>query len=356
MKRITTLFFTLIVSITLFSQGVLFEKTLDDAFAKAKKENKMVFVDCYTVWCGPCKLISQFVFPTKIAGDYFNPNFVCVKLDCEKGEGIEFAKKQEIVGYPTFFIFKNDGTLLSRFMGGGMDADAFLAFTKSSLLKNEEKDKIKRVYEENKTTANGLAYLEILTHPRERATVAEQILKDTECKNLYALRVFLKSVISRRDLIESSPVLWQILEKFSTDKNYYKDVVSEEMIEYIYSMYLFGSDQNVETLEKLNLIMGKIINKEAFTLTKGKIMLHLAKKDFDSLLEYVHSIRYHEIKGFPIETMKLESEFESFIPELSDEQKMKLKDFYELFAKVYDYYAKEYKNQSDKYLEISKNL
>ena len=60
-------------------QGILFETDgLQKALAKARKENKAVFVDCYTSWCGPCKMMSSKVFPDKQAGDFFNPRFRCV--------------------------------------------------------------------------------------------------------------------------------------------------------------------------------------------------------------------------------------------------------------------------------------
>ncbi|WP_421918614.1 thioredoxin family protein [Marinifilum sp.] len=101
-----------------FSQGIEFEHgTLAEAFAKAKKENKMVFVDTYTSWCGPCKRLSKEVFPQKIVGDYFNPRFVNVKIDAEKGEGVDFAKKYKITNYPTLLFFSPDGEEMHRVLG-----------------------------------------------------------------------------------------------------------------------------------------------------------------------------------------------------------------------------------------------
>ena len=40
--------------ITNAQDGVKFEDlTFEQALAKAKVENKLVFMDCYTSWCGP---------------------------------------------------------------------------------------------------------------------------------------------------------------------------------------------------------------------------------------------------------------------------------------------------------------
>ena len=90
MKKLFTLTAALLCSVMLFAQGVNFQNlTYAEALEKAKAENKLVFMDCYTSWCGPCKMMTNEVFPQKEAGDYFNPLFVCVKFDMEKGEGVD---------------------------------------------------------------------------------------------------------------------------------------------------------------------------------------------------------------------------------------------------------------------------
>jgi thioredoxin-related protein len=80
----------------------------DEAIATAKSENKMVFIDFYTDWCGPCRLMSREVFPNKSVGDYMNSHFVCIKINAEKGEGVQLAKTYKIEGYPTFVIINSD--------------------------------------------------------------------------------------------------------------------------------------------------------------------------------------------------------------------------------------------------------
>ncbi|MDR2473304.1 MAG: thioredoxin family protein [Tannerella sp.] len=111
---------------TTASTGIEFRTgTWAEILAMAKKENKPVFVDVFTVWCGPCKKMVAEVFPLKNIGDYFNANFVCYKFDAEKGEGKTLAKKYGINAFPTYIFVNGDGKLLYRSMGA-MPADKFL--------------------------------------------------------------------------------------------------------------------------------------------------------------------------------------------------------------------------------------
>ena len=99
-------------------EGVkFFEGTLEEALQEARKQKKMLFVDAYTSWCGPCRWMSESEFTKPEAGAFFNNHFVNFKIDVEKGEGQAFAEKYEIRGYPTFLILNLDGTLRHRVLG-----------------------------------------------------------------------------------------------------------------------------------------------------------------------------------------------------------------------------------------------
>lgn len=87
--------------------------------AEAKKQNKPVFVDIYTTWCGPCKLMAKQAFPDKAVGDLFNTNFVSYQIDAEKGEGIDVAKKYAVTAYPTSLYVSANGDLIHRAIGYG---------------------------------------------------------------------------------------------------------------------------------------------------------------------------------------------------------------------------------------------
>lgn len=119
-KRLIPLMVCLLLGGVAFAQGgVEFrDLTFDEALVKAKAEKKLVFVDCYTAWCAPCKVMAKDVFPQKAAGDFFNPRFVCVKFDVQKGEGVEVGKKLGTRAYPSFFIIRPDGKVQHAIVGG----------------------------------------------------------------------------------------------------------------------------------------------------------------------------------------------------------------------------------------------
>lgn len=92
--------------------------TWDEILRKAKAENKIIFVDLYTQWCGPCKYVSENVFPEKELGDFYNLRFINYKMDAETPEGKKFKKAYPIVAYPTFFfIDANNGKIIHRVVG-----------------------------------------------------------------------------------------------------------------------------------------------------------------------------------------------------------------------------------------------
>lgn len=126
MKKIIVLLVNMLLVSCVYAQGIsFFSGNWTELLTEAKQKNKIVFVDVYTAWCGPCKLMEKNVFSDDQVGKYYNENFICYKLDGEKGEGPEIVKKYGIKGYPTCLYLDGDGKLLYRF-SGAKDVDEFL--------------------------------------------------------------------------------------------------------------------------------------------------------------------------------------------------------------------------------------
>lgn len=103
---------------TLENPGIVFfEGTWDEAVSLAGKENKLIFLDAYTSWCGPCKAMQKNIFPNVKVGEFFNEKFINVKINMEKGEGIALAKKYNVRAYPTLFFIDSQETLKMSALG-----------------------------------------------------------------------------------------------------------------------------------------------------------------------------------------------------------------------------------------------
>ena len=94
-----------------------FEGSWEQALAEAKSTGKPIFMDCYTSWCVPCKMLATTVFTKKEVGDYFNSHFINVKMDMESKEGKTLNKQYEILGYPTLLFIDGGGNMFHRIVG-----------------------------------------------------------------------------------------------------------------------------------------------------------------------------------------------------------------------------------------------
>ena len=106
--------------------------TFKEILAKAKKENKMIYIDCFTTWCGPCKFMAKSIFTNDSVADFYNQNFINAKIDMEKGEGLDIAKKYQVHNYPTMLYLNADGIQLHRVCGSS-ESDEFIQSGKVAL-------------------------------------------------------------------------------------------------------------------------------------------------------------------------------------------------------------------------------
>lgn len=162
MKKLT-IFSALFIGALAFAQGIKFEDTnFSTILAKAKKENKLVFIDAYASWCGPCKLMVKNVFPQKAVGDYYNSHFVNAKIDMEKGEGVELAKKYNVKAFPTYLFVDGNGEVVHRTLGYVEEND-FIQFAKDAGDPNKRLGALKQKFENGEKDPEFLKNLAGLT-------------------------------------------------------------------------------------------------------------------------------------------------------------------------------------------------
>ena len=122
MRHFTLFILLMGIGINLFAQesttGIAFQKGEFKAILeKAKAEDKLVFMDVFTTWCGPCKMLDRNTFSDAEVGKKFNAQFVSYKLDAEKGEGIDIAAKYTVEAYPNMLFVNGNGELVHRVVG-----------------------------------------------------------------------------------------------------------------------------------------------------------------------------------------------------------------------------------------------
>lgn len=121
-------------------QGIRFEQGLSwqQILAKASAENKPIFMDCYTTWCGPCKVMDERIFPVKEVGDYYNAHFINVRVQMDKTaedpvgvqnwyqDAANINKDCNIHGYPTFLFYSPEGKAIHQFTGLASSGNDFI--------------------------------------------------------------------------------------------------------------------------------------------------------------------------------------------------------------------------------------
>ncbi|EMR03224.1 thioredoxin family protein [Cesiribacter andamanensis] len=96
--------------------GIRFETDWNGAVQRAKRENKLLFVDFYATWCGPCVYMSERVFTDKEVGNYFNQHYISVKIDAEKEEQA-LVEKIQLEAYPTLVFFDPNQEIIYKKVG-----------------------------------------------------------------------------------------------------------------------------------------------------------------------------------------------------------------------------------------------
>ncbi len=115
-------------------QGVSFvnSNSLQPLLDQAKAENKLIFLDFYTTWCLPCRVMDEEVFSLASTGAAIDKDFISYKIDAEKGNGPTLATVYNVYAYPTLLFLDADGNVLER-KDGSLSNSNFLNLAKSAL-------------------------------------------------------------------------------------------------------------------------------------------------------------------------------------------------------------------------------
>ncbi len=148
MRKLSLLLLILVVFKVNAQEGIKFNqaKNWKAALEKAAQEDKLIFVDCYTDWCMPCKWMDVNAFTAAPIAEFYNKNFINMKVDMEKGEGIELRKKYSVQSFPTFLFINQDGEVIHR-TGSRMPIEEFLDEGKKATSPTANLSYVKKKYD-----------------------------------------------------------------------------------------------------------------------------------------------------------------------------------------------------------------
>ncbi len=104
---------------TAFADGMRFideKKPFSEILQMASQKDQLVMVDFYTDWCSWCKVLDEKTYSTNEVGALAE-NFLSYKINAEKGDGIELAKKYNITGFPSILFVNGSGEEVDRLIG-----------------------------------------------------------------------------------------------------------------------------------------------------------------------------------------------------------------------------------------------
>ncbi len=132
--------------------GIQFDRSMNwgDVVKKAAQENKYIFVDVMTTWCGPCQSMAQQVFPDEEVGKFFNEHFICVQVQLNKTEKDDeyvrawyadadrIQKTYQIRTVPTLLFFNSKGEIVHSMPGATTSPKAFISLGQAALDENQQ--------------------------------------------------------------------------------------------------------------------------------------------------------------------------------------------------------------------------
>ncbi|HWB92557.1 MAG TPA: thioredoxin family protein [Puia sp.] len=330
MKIVSCLLLVLALGGSVQAQGVHFEDGLSwaDIQAKAKAENKYIFVDGFTTWCGPCRFMRDNILTQPEAGAFFNDKFISVSVQLDTTARDDRAVRSwyrdahalmtqyNIRAFPTFLVFSPEGRPLQRIVGSRNTALLFISAVEESF------DSTKQYYTKLQQYRDGRRDKDFLRKLALQAVQVYDLDNGREVANAYlagqtnlfnrgALEVLAKYTESSGDarfslFVEHAAEIDSVLGAGAAEQH-----VNETLVrDYVEPAFGGGYEPNWKSIKRQ--IAGRFPAQAEEATARGKIMYFQMKRMWSSFREavaaYMQQYGAHaspeEINGFSLAIFK----------------------------------------------------
>lgn len=267
-------------------KGIVFtnDTILENVLLKARAENKYIFIDCYAVWCGPCKYMSKNIFTDEEVGNFHNAHFINLKYDMEKPYGIAVKKKYSVKGYPTYLYLDPSGELVHRGIGSTRDAESFLGISKTALDTTQNfKSVISKIEKGDRTAATINQYLTLNYRAADTETLINDHFRLISDQEKFGKATW--ELLENLNSIDSEPFRFILENRKKYEEIYGKKTIDDK----IYSAFSQAYSTDKDSYEALKAIDPVIFekNKREMEFRKASSMFMHDKTGKDKWTAYI---------------------------------------------------------------------
>jgi len=274
----------------------------DAVLEKARQTNKLVFLDCYTSWCVPCKKMEKEVFTRPEIANFFNQKFINVKYDMEGQQGELLKEAYGVNVFPTYLFITPDGQVAHRIIGAHTAGNEFLEWSKMAVTPGRSYVELEQRYKNGERNPAMMFDYMLALH------MAGEQVKEEEITNSYlalmtkdhfmdksywgAIQLFLNSPTSRefRILLDNRQEIGEAVGAAEVDIKIYETIdrqIKANRSFMAYEGHLYDKQAEQELVEMLE---GNDIPNRNELLARAKAVQNIRNGDLYDLAYMVEAV------------------------------------------------------------------